>query len=204
MHKNLLLLGLLLDGPQTGYNLYRIVRGHGDLYADLKKANVYYLLDHLAEYGYLDVRAEPGARGPRGERLIYSLTEKGRQKFFELLRQLLRTYEPVPSNIGAAIVLLPNLSSDEAVDLLAERRRSVFERRAQVAAFQSDEAHDTLVSLALDHLLAHIDADLTWTDRALARLRSDAMTDVAAHRREAEQGSPPECLSYQPAADPEV
>jgi DNA-binding PadR family transcriptional regulator len=191
MHKNLLLLGLLLDGPQTGYNLYRIVRGHGDLYADLKKANVYYLLDHLAEYGYLEVRAEPGARGPRGERLIYSLTDKGREKFNELLRHLLRTYEPVPSNIGAAVVLLPNLPPAEAIALLEERRRGVAERRAQVAAFRSDEAGDTLVGLALDHLLAHIDADLAWTDRALDRLRSEAAMDVVEH---AEQGGLPECL----------
>jgi DNA-binding PadR family transcriptional regulator len=171
VHKNLLLLGLLLSGPKTGYELYRIIQEHGDLYADLKKANVYYLLDHLAQYGYLDVQAESGARGPRRERLVYSLTEKGRTRFDDLLRRVLSTYEPVPSTIGAAVVFLSHLGQDEAVGLLEERRQSVIDQRTQVADFRSDERPDTLVDLALDHLLALIDADLAWTDRALKQLR---------------------------------
>ncbi len=38
MHKALLILGLLQGGPKTGYDLNRIVRAHGELYTDLKKA----------------------------------------------------------------------------------------------------------------------------------------------------------------------
>jgi DNA-binding PadR family transcriptional regulator len=181
MHKNLLLLGLLLSGPRSGYELHRIVREHGDLYFDLKKANVYYLLEHLAQYGYLTVDSEPGAPGPRRERLIYSLTEKGRAKFSELLRQVLQTYEPLPSTIGAAVVFLPHLERDEAVRLLEERRRSVAERRAQVEALDTAEVRNTLVGLALDHLVALIDADLAWTDRALHRLRREAVVPSIEH-----------------------
>lgn len=178
MHKNLLLLGLLLDGPKTGYDLHRIVRSHGELYADLKKANVYYLLDHLAQYGYLDVQTESGARGPRGERLIYSLTDRGRAKFDALLREVLSSYEPVPSNIGAAVVFLPHMPEAEAVRLLQERRDRVAEQRAHVAADNSPEVCGPLVGLATDHLLALIDADLAWTDRTLERLRGPEGRDI--------------------------
>jgi DNA-binding PadR family transcriptional regulator len=181
MHKSLLLLGLLLDGPKTGYDLHRIVRSHGDLYADLKKANVYYLLDHLAQYGYLDVHAESGARGPRGERLIYSLTDHGRARFDELLRAVLSGYEPPASTIGAAVVFLPNVPEVEAVSLLHERRERVVERRAQVAAHNSPEVCGTLVGLATDHLLAMIDADLAWTDRAIDRLQREASVEAIDH-----------------------
>jgi DNA-binding PadR family transcriptional regulator len=86
MHKTLHLLGLLLNGPKSGYDLHRILRAHGELFADLKKANVYYLLDRLAKDRYLTVEAEPGARGPRRERLVYSITDQGRAHFEELLR----------------------------------------------------------------------------------------------------------------------
>lgn len=171
MHKTLLILGLLRHGPKTGYDLHRIVCSHGELYADLKKANVYYLLDRLAQNGYLDVQAEPGARGPRGERLVYSLNERGWARFDELLEEVLRSYEPVPSNIGAAIVFLAHLPEGRAVHLLEERRQRVAQRRAEVAAINSPEVCGTLVGLALEHLLALIDADLSWTDRALERLR---------------------------------
>jgi DNA-binding PadR family transcriptional regulator len=181
MHKSLLLLGLLLDGPKTGYDLHRIVRSHGELYSDLKKANVYYLLDHLAQYGYLDVHAESGARGPRGERLIYSLTDHGRARFDELLRAVLSGYEPPASTIGAAIVFLPHVPEVEAVGLLQERRERVLERRAQVTTHNSPEACGTLVGLATDHLLAMIDADLAWTDRVIERLQREASVEAIEH-----------------------
>ena len=188
MHKTLLLLGLLRNGPRTGYDLHRIIESHGELYADLKKANIYYLLDRLARDGYLDVQTEAGARGPRGERLIYSLNDRGRAHFHELLEQVLRSYEPVPSSIGAAIVFLPHLPPGAAVRLLEERRERVSRRRAEVAAQASGAVCDTLTGLAMDHLLALIDADLAWTDRALARLRDNAET--AAHSLEV-MPSPP-------------
>ncbi len=92
MHKGLLILGLLHNHPLSGYDLHRIVRAHGELYTDLKKANLYYLLDRLAKDGYVKVRAEPGARGPRGERLVYSSTKKGRERFIELLYEILRNH----------------------------------------------------------------------------------------------------------------
>jgi DNA-binding PadR family transcriptional regulator len=185
MHKSLHLLGLLLTGPKTGYELHRIVRAHGDLYADLKKANVYYLLGRLAQQGYLTVQAEPGARGRRGERLIYSLTESGRARFHELLQQVLRTFEPVPSSIGSAVVFLPRLPRDEAIRLLEERRQSVVEHRAEVAALNPPEACNTPVGLAMDHLLALIDADLAWTDRTLDRLRRGVIKSPRQHQAEA-------------------
>jgi DNA-binding transcriptional ArsR family regulator len=79
VHKRLLLLGLLRHGPLSGYELNRIVRAHGDLYADLKKANIYYLLTRLAEDGLVEVEVQPGARGRRGERLVYRLTAVGKR-----------------------------------------------------------------------------------------------------------------------------
>ena len=68
MHKELHILGLLQSGPLTGYDLHRIVVAHGELFTDLKKGNVYYLLERLAARGALQVTAEAGARGPRRDR----------------------------------------------------------------------------------------------------------------------------------------
>jgi DNA-binding PadR family transcriptional regulator len=67
MHKVLLLLGMLLGGPLYGYQLHQIVRAHGELYADLKKANLYYLLERLAKEGYLETEVETSARGFWGQ-----------------------------------------------------------------------------------------------------------------------------------------
>jgi hypothetical protein len=91
-------------------------------------------------------------------------------------------------------VLIPNLPRAEATSLLEERRKGVVERRAQVAAFRSDEAQDGLVGLALDHLLAHIDADLNWTDRAIDHLRSHGVIEPIEHAPDAQRAPLPECL----------
>lgn len=181
MHKLLLILGLLLRGPLYGYELHRIMRAHGDLYADLKKGNLYYLLDRLAGDGYLHMTAEAGARGARGERLIYELTDAGRVRFSGLLREIMVTYEPVHSGIDTAVVFLSQLLPAEGMALLEERRRIVTERRAQVATDLGNLAKSgPLVHIATDHIVSLIDAELSWIDRSLVYLRAVVWTDELA------------------------
>ena len=172
LHKQLMLLGLLQHGPMHGYELHRIVRAHGELYTDLKKANVYYLLDRLAQDGFVEVNAEAAARGGRGERLVYALTDRGRARFAELLRGVLRDFEPAHTGLDVAVVFLNRLPPGEAVALLEERRSTVSARRQRTAAELGDVAALGLPgALAADHLLSLIDAELAWVERAMLRLR---------------------------------
>jgi DNA-binding PadR family transcriptional regulator len=170
MHKVLLILGLLLRGPLHGYELYRIIEAHGELYADLKKANLYYLLDRLASEGDLGVEIESGARGPRRERLVYTLTDQGREHFLKLLREILLTYEVIHTSIGTAIVFLSHLPLTEGIELLEERRRIIANRRAQFPPQPPADAAP-LVRISIDHMVSLIDAELAWIDRSLAYLR---------------------------------
>jgi DNA-binding PadR family transcriptional regulator len=183
MHKTLHLLGLLLGGPKSGYQLHRILRAHGQLYADLKKANVYYLLDRLSRDGFLEVEAESGARGPRRERLVYSINDRGRKRFLELLRNVLGDPEPSYSSVAAAVIFLDRLPQDEAVKLLEDRRRGTLERRREAADHGDALRGRPLTEVAIDHLLSLIDADLAWTDRTLARLRSGELLARGAEQR---------------------
>ncbi len=191
MHKELHLLGLLLSGPKTGYQLHRIVVAHGELYADLKKGNVYYLLERLEQAGALSVTTEAGARGPRRERLIYALTDQGRQRFHELLRDVVRTYEVAHSGVEVGMIFLSSLEPQEAISLLHERRQAVLARRSLIEsqARQGDHPH---MNLAQDHLMSMVDAELAWTDRALRQLQKgqDAPTGPAASSSDNEPRCP--------------
>ena len=131
---------------------------------------MYYLLDRMARTGALEVTAEAGAPGPRRERLVYSITEYGRQRFHELLRDVLRTYDLPHTGVEVGMVFLPYLDVGEATQLLIERRSAVLERRNAVAAEMepSDHGH---VSLAQDHLLCLVDAELSWIDRTTRQLQ---------------------------------
>ena len=172
MHKVLLLLGLLLQGPRYGYELHQIVRAHGELYADLKKSNLYYLLERLASEGFLSVRAEEGTRGARGERLIYELTEQGRTRFNEVLREVILTYEPAHTGVDTAVMFLATLPHAEGMHLLMERRRVVGARREAVAKELAVGAEgEPLLHVASDHLLSLIDSELAWLDRSFIYLR---------------------------------
>jgi len=176
MHKELHLLGLLHSGPRTGYQLHRITKAHGELYADLKKGNVYYLLDRMAKSGELDMAVEAGAPGPRRERLVYTITEKGRQRFHALLREVLRTYEVPHTGVEVGMVFLPYLDVTEVTQLLTERRSAVLERRAAIegdmpSSESSEPSDHGPVNLAQDYLLCLIDAELSWIERTIERLQ---------------------------------
>jgi DNA-binding PadR family transcriptional regulator len=181
MHKELHILGLLLSGPKTGYQLHRIVAAHGELFTDLKKGNLYYLLERLAQAGALEVTAEGGARGPRRERLIYALTDVGRRRFDELLREVIRSYDLPHTGVEVGMMFLPRLDPHEAIHLLEERRRAVLARRALIEpeAGAADRLHERL---AEDHLLSLMDAELAWIDRTLYRLGQRGEDEAAPGR----------------------
>ncbi|HEV3091779.1 MAG TPA: helix-turn-helix transcriptional regulator [Candidatus Cybelea sp.] len=174
VHKELIVLGLLREGPAHGHELHRIVRAHGVLYADLKKANLYHLLARLAEAGLLKVSAETGTRGRLGERMVYSLTAAGSRRLNALLRDVVRTYETPHSGIEVATILMSRLGASAALALLRERREAVAARRAMLAQeFAGFEKRSVYSQLSAEHLTAATDAELAWIDRALARLSEE-------------------------------
>lgn len=166
MYKRLVILALLLVEPLSGYRLHQVAAAHGELYADLKKPNLYYLLNRMEQEGLVAASAEPGARGPRRERLVYAITDAGRDAFDGLLRRELGGYEPSHLGIEAAAVLLDHLPVGDAVRLLRERR-------AAATAYR-ERARESLAGAepgsAGDHLLLLVEAELTWIDRAIDRL----------------------------------
>ncbi len=174
--KTLMVLGLLQPGPKHGYELHRIVVAHGSLYSDFKKPTLYHLLHRLAVQGAVKVHAEGGARGPRGERLVFALTPKGATLFLLLLRRALSTYETGHTSFEVALAYLGLLSRDDAQKLLRQRRADVRARRAEVAAElvrlapEGDSAHMAARRLAADHSLSLMDSEIAWMDRAIRQL----------------------------------
>lgn len=177
MHKELLVLGLLQGGPRTGYEVHQIVLEHGELYTDLKKGNVYYLLERLASVGLLQVQREQGAPGPLRERHIYTLTDQGRKRFSEILRNVVRTFDLMHTGVEVGMVFLPYLPRDDALRLLEERRQAIIARRGLVG-YEAQAAEPLHEQLAREHLVIILEAELAWTEQALLRLRNDSATDT--------------------------
>lgn len=174
--RTMMVLGLLRSGAKHGYELHRIVVAHGSLYADFKKPTLYHLLHRLAEQGAVQVRSEGGARGPRGERLVFALADKGEALLLRLLRMALSSYDAGQVSFEVAAAYLPLLSSAEVRKLLGQRRAVVQERRDEVLEELERMAdippgpYKAARELAADHSLAILDAEISWTDRSLRSL----------------------------------
>jgi DNA-binding PadR family transcriptional regulator len=178
--RTLMVLGLLQSGPRHGYDIHRIMVAHGSLYADFKKPTLYHLLARLAEQGAVKMQAEAGARGPRGERLVYAITAAGRALFNQLLRAMLGSYDTNHAGFQVAAGFVSWMPEAEAVALLEKRRAAIRERRAEVVAEMdhleepvdepTEKARRVSRALAADHSLCLMDAELAWIDRALGRI----------------------------------
>lgn len=175
MHKRLLLLGFLRERPLTGYEVSRVVTAHGDLYSDLKKGNIYYLLDRLAHEGLVSMKSEAGARGPRRERLVYSLTASGKRALLALLREELQQYSPLHGGIEVAAVLLEQLPTAEARTLLRRRLALVDATTKGLESTLSEAGR--VPGSAGDHMLLLAEAERRWVERAIGRLEPNRGKD---------------------------
>ena len=169
--RELLLLGMLKAQSQHGYQINEVIEQNLSHMTDMKKPTAYALLERLAAAGYVEMRAEHA--GARPQRKVYSITPRGEQYFYELLRRQLAESAPllVAGDIG--LMFLDALPLEETISLLRERQRKVAER---IASYEQAPAHDLGmgVDLALEHALALMRADHAWLESALARLASMA------------------------------
>ena len=76
------LLGFLLGGPMTGWDIVAAVEGSIGYFWNLTRSQVYRELRTLAEFGYVEI-GEKGAR----DRRPHTITDQGRDAFFTWLRQ---------------------------------------------------------------------------------------------------------------------
>jgi DNA-binding PadR family transcriptional regulator len=173
-HRQLMILGMLQHGPMYGHQLKETIDQHLQVVSDLKRANLYYLLDQLAHRGYLEVRTErlESASGPV-EREIYYLTPAGRAYFDELLREVLSSFESFRQPVDVAMFFLPYLPREQALALLAERRAKVAASFAEIKEQLAASPHrGPWHDLTADHLISLYQLELDWLDRARARIET--------------------------------
>jgi DNA-binding PadR family transcriptional regulator len=174
--KVLMVLGLLQRGPRHGYELHQIVVAHGSIYADLKKPTLYHLLERLARAGCVDLRTEEGARGPRGERLVYSITDHGQAEFQRLLQDLVTRYTPEHIAVEMAMSFLSYVPLGLAIEWLQTRRANIETYRVELARQLAEAgSRGPFAALSGDHLLALADAERGWVAHAITTLQAPAV-----------------------------
>ncbi|MCS7001829.1 MAG: aminotransferase class I/II-fold pyridoxal phosphate-dependent enzyme [Dehalococcoidia bacterium] len=160
IHKQLMILGMVLERPMYGHQLKETIDFHLEVISDLKRANLYYLLDQLVARGHLESRREPTEGSPRDdgkaiERETYYITPEGKAYFQSLLREVLSSFETLEHPVDVAAFFLPHLPTDEAIALIAERRARIAARYEEVLGHRSSSPHvSTLHDITTNHLAA--------------------------------------------------
>jgi DNA-binding PadR family transcriptional regulator len=161
---DLLLLGLLLDRPMHGYELYQQIQSEGiDNWFLVSMAGVYYSLGKLREQGFVVESRQRGGRSAR--KSIYRLTEEGRAAFFATMEEQATSQEKTHFDYDVVIYLLNKLPLQRAISLLEQRQKLLSAQAEQVRADlveERDNGHSPLKAAILDHALRFLEMEQAW------------------------------------------
>ena len=163
------LLGVLADGPVHGYDLKREHDSRFPAAKPLAYGQVYATLTRLQRDGLVETFETRQEAGP--ERTIYAITPGGRE---ELARWLDETEEPGPyaaDELVRKTITALHAGSDSQGYL--SRQRAVHLKAMRELTRQREASPEPGTRIALDHTLAHLDADLRWLEETRERLAHD-------------------------------
>lgn len=166
MDNKLLLLGLLRRQEMHGYRLFEFIDRDLSYCTNLKKPNAYYLLNKMAQDGWIE--EEMDQAGNRPPRRVYHLTVAGEAAYQRLLRENLEAYSPVYFDGDVGLAFIDDLDPLEARRLLECRRETL---KATLAAVQATPQHAGGMQWVVDHQAYHLQAELKWLDAISNRLQ---------------------------------
>lgn len=165
MERELLLLGLLRREDMHGYQLTEFINQNMTSCVDLKKPTAYYLLDKMAEAGWITQTEEQ--EGNRPPRHVYQITAEGEKAFQRLLRENLAAYHPVRFTNDIGLAFMDALSPDERLAHLGQRRAAL---AAELETARAIPSHGGSMQWVVEHLRYHLAAEISWLDEVIDRL----------------------------------
>jgi DNA-binding PadR family transcriptional regulator len=173
---DLLQLGLLLDRPMHGYELYQQIQAEGiDGWFNISAAGVYYSLGKLRERGLV---AESGRSGGRSSRKsVYRLTEKGRTVFFEALEAELDCQDQTYLDYDLAVYFLNRLPVQRAIPQLQKHQDFLAEQAQELKAILDGEQGNGSSSLrlaVLDHRRRFLEMEQAWLDDVICTIQEES------------------------------
>ena len=171
------LLGLLVGGPMHGYELKRAHDQRLPKAKPLAFGQVYTTLTRLERDGLVIPESTERAGGP--DRTSFSLTDQGRAALDEWLSQV----EPPMPYVNSALlskVVVALLAADahRARSYLAAQRQAHMARLRELTAVKTDGTATLGETIAADHAIAHLDADLRWLGTTVDRV-ADLQTELS-------------------------
>ena len=143
------LLGFLSYGPQTGYDLKKIMDNSTQFFWHAKLSQIYPTLKRLAEEGLVKATVIPQEGKP--DKKVYFITEAGRGALMDWLAEPL---DELPPTKDPALLKLFFSGALDKEALLAQLRRQLALHRTQLIHYQQETAayiEQTIAETGLTH-----------------------------------------------------
>jgi DNA-binding PadR family transcriptional regulator len=168
-------LSLLRERPMHGYQMFQtIVARHADRVVKVRPGSLYHVVDRLTEEKLIR-RAATGRDGKRPERVIYEITDAGAEALGERVRELIATPVHEFPQFVAALAEVDTLDRDAAANAVDDRVGALEARAAEMMALRGANVTPAAYQLALDYLLATMQAEISWLQGFAGSLRSDEL-----------------------------
>jgi DNA-binding PadR family transcriptional regulator len=171
----LLVLWLLYEQPQHVYRLQKLIEAQGkDRVVNVRsRGSLYQTIERLVRHGLVEVSETVRVEG-YPDRILYAITDAGREVAREWLRDALRTVGGEYPEFIAAVSMLFGLPPDDARAQLEERERRLAAELAETetALAGAPAGLPRLFLLEEEYRKALLDAQLTWLRGVIADLRA--------------------------------
>lgn len=166
-HRSLVLLGLLMAQSQHGYQINEFIENNMSMITNMKKPTAYATLDKLSKQGFIEVNTE--REGNRPPRKVYTINEKGRTYFYELLIENLSSGDAVEYEGDIGLMFIEHLPLEKAINALQQR---LAKTEQSYHMFKSMPDHGTAigVNLAISHKKKMLEAEVSFLKETIAKL----------------------------------
>ncbi len=157
---DLVLLGLILEKQRSGYDIITEVRNRElDRWANLSTSTVYNRLSTLEKHG--DISGQSVRDGNRPERVVFSITEKGRDTLRKEVLKHLTGFNDDPRTLGFAFLF--GSDQKELIRSLEAHERRLVKEVERLEQMIAEEPRPTLFAegpflncMSRDHILVEL------------------------------------------------
>jgi DNA-binding PadR family transcriptional regulator len=170
IEQELLLLGLLREGPKHGYEIKKKIKEILSLFSGVDLRSIYYPLRVLEKKGFLEKRITKQGRRP--ERMVYELTPRGESHFKELLTQSFLSFKRPQFSLDLSLYFLDYIKPKIAQRRL-RARKLVLEKLARGLRQMANplkKRKPSSLSYILEHDLRMVETESKFLDQLIRTL----------------------------------
>ena len=172
MTQDLVLLGLLKEGPKHGYEIKKSIDQVLSNFTNVDSKSIYYPLKRLEKKGLVTKRL--GRKGKRPEKFVYKITREGEGVFEKLLNDNFLIFQRPIFNIDLSLYFLPLVKSGLARSRLRSRLRGMgrimrWLKERKVSLKKEGKSYHLLA--IIEHQIELTKADIKFTQSLIKNLK---------------------------------